>query len=176
MMGFKPMGVPIGMSEHISVQFEEYEALRLADYENLSHEEAAKQMNVSRPTFTRMYEKIRKKLAQAFVEGKTILIEGGNVEFDKQWFRCTSCHTVFHVPEGKIPVCTSCGSREVENINESLKTWNKREKGRWGHGWNKTSEKSCICPSCKTLIEAEPGIPCRQLKCPKCGTYLTKKT
>lgn len=176
MMGFKPMGVPMALSEHISVQYEEYEALRLADYENLSHEVAAKQMNVSRPTFTRIYEKIRKKLAQAFVEGRTILIEGGNVEFDKQWFRCTSCHTVFHVPEGKTPICTSCGSKEAENINETLKNWQATERGRWGHGWREKGEKSCICPSCNTQIEAKRGIPCRELTCPQCGNYLTRKT
>ncbi|HKL37266.1 MAG TPA: DUF134 domain-containing protein, partial [Bacteroidales bacterium] len=52
LMGFKPMGVPMSLSENISVQYEEYEALRLADYEDLSHAEAAQKMNVSRPTFT----------------------------------------------------------------------------------------------------------------------------
>lgn len=166
----------MALSEHISIQYEEYEALRLADYENLSHEEAAKQMNVSRPTFTRIYEKIRKKVAQAFVEGKTILIEGGNVEFDKQWFRCTSCHTVFHVPEGKKPICTSCGFENVENINEAVKIWQNRQRRHRGHGWQEAEEKNCICPSCNNEVEGKPGIPCREFTCPNCGNYLTRKS
>ena len=161
------------LSEHISIQYEEYEALRLADYENLSHQEAAKRMEVSRPTFTRMYEQIRKKLARAFVEGKTVLIEGGNVEFDQQWYRCTSCHTVFHVPEDHEPVCTSCGSTQVENNNESLKIWQGRRQ-RQGHGWQQAEEKSCICPSCHTTLTTPVGIPCREYSCPNCGHYMTR--
>lgn len=175
MMGFKPIGIPMVMSDHISVQYEEYEALRLADYENLSHAEAAEKMNVSRPTFTRIYEKIRNKLAQAFVEGKTILIEGGNVEFDKQWFRCASCHTVFHVPEGQKPVCTSCGSEQAENINEALKHWQRGQKRCRGHGWKQQEGKICVCPSCGKQIEVEAGKPCREFTCQQCGDFLTKK-
>ena len=54
---------------------EEYEAIRLADYEN-SHEEAAQRMNISRPTFTRLYDKARKH-SPAFIESKSIVIRGG---------------------------------------------------------------------------------------------------
>jgi len=176
MMGFKPLGVPLSMSGQISVQYEEYEALRLADYEKLSHEEAAARMQVSRPTFTRIYEKMRNKLATAFVEGKTILIEGGNVALDKQWFRCSSCHTVFHVPERNAPVCTHCGSKKVENINESLRNWQVEQQGRRGHGWQQTAHKNCVCPECNTAVESTPGVPCREMTCPKCGNLLTRKS
>ena len=174
-MGFKPMGVPMSMSENISVQYEEYEALRLADYENLSHAEAAKRMNVSRPTFTRMYEKIRKKLAQAFVEGRAILIEGGNVEFEEQWYRCSSCHTIFHVPQGEKPVCTSCGGKEVEHINESLRQWQSGQQHRRGHGWHQANGKRCVCPNCRHQETAGPGTPCSELTCPRCGQQMIKK-
>lgn len=42
MEGFKPFGVPMPKLESVLMSFEEYEAMRLADYENLTQEEAAK--------------------------------------------------------------------------------------------------------------------------------------
>lgn len=32
----------------------------------------------------------------------------------------------------------------------------------------------CICPSCKTVTTHEPGIPCTQVKCPKCGSLMVR--
>ena len=49
--------------------YEELEAIRLADYVHLNHEEASKYMNISRPTFARIYELARQKIALAFTEG-----------------------------------------------------------------------------------------------------------
>ena len=57
----------------------------------MNQEQAAVPMNVLRPEMTRIYEKWRKTIAQALVEGKMIVIEGGNVQFGKQWFRCKRC-------------------------------------------------------------------------------------
>ena len=64
------------VSIHLSV--DEYEVLRLIDYENLNQEEAAEQMDVARSTIQRIYLTARKKLAQMLVEGRDIHIEGGN--------------------------------------------------------------------------------------------------
>ncbi len=68
----------------VSLLFDEYEAIRLLDYEGMNQDQAALQMNISRPTLTRIYEKARKTIAQALVEGNMIVIEGGNVQFEKQ--------------------------------------------------------------------------------------------
>ncbi|PLX16062.1 MAG: hypothetical protein C0599_15740 [Salinivirgaceae bacterium] len=65
----------------INILFEEYEALRLADYEGLKHDEAAIKMNISRPTFARIYESVRKKIAMAFVESRPIHFEVGSAFF-----------------------------------------------------------------------------------------------
>ena len=80
--GFKPIGVRVKNTETLILLHEEYEALKLADYNNLSQEEAAKRMNVSRPTFSRIYDKARKTIAKAFVEGKIIIIKGGDFFID----------------------------------------------------------------------------------------------
>jgi len=63
---------------------DELEALRLADYEGLYHEEAAKQMNISRATFGRILDGARHKTAGAILHGNALKIEptinqnGGN--------------------------------------------------------------------------------------------------
>jgi len=167
------MGVPLSMSESISIQYEEYEALRLADYEGFSHKEAAGKMNVSRPTFTRIYEKVRQKLAKAFAEGKPMIIEGGDVEFDKQWYRCWDCNNVFHVPQEQKPICTSCNSENAEHLNESVKQW-RRGKG-WRRYQSQTHDETCLCPDCGKEVEHTKGVPCSDHRCPDCGQQMIRK-
>ncbi len=33
----------------------------------------------------------------------------------------------------------------------------------------------CICPKCGERIPLQAGIPCRQEKCPKCGTGMIRE-
>jgi uncharacterized protein len=119
MTGFKPYGMPRCAIETLILHLDEYEALRLCEYENLTQEKAAEKMNVSRPTLTRIYEKALKTIAKAFVEGKAITIDGGRVEFDEQWFKCCSCHGTFQRRQ-RTTTCTHCKSNHLININESL--------------------------------------------------------
>lgn len=116
MEGYKPFGLPVRELESVVMSIEEYEALRLADYENLTHEEAAKKMNISRPTFTRLYDKARKNVAKAFVEGKAILIRGGTFLAGEYWYRCNICHEtiVSGTPEEN---CDKCNSEDIIRID-----------------------------------------------------------
>jgi len=117
MEGFKPFGIPMRELESVNLLFEEYEALRLADYENLTQEEAAAKMNISRPTFTRLYDKARKSIAKAFVEGKAIIIQGGTYITDDYWYRCEDCHeTMITVKPTKN--CRKCDSDNIVQLNE----------------------------------------------------------
>lgn len=75
---FKPRGIPLFRLQENRLTIDELEAIRLADLETLSQEEAALQMNVSRATFGRILEKAHKIIADALINGKAILIEGGN--------------------------------------------------------------------------------------------------
>lgn len=59
---------------------EEYEALRIMDYEGRTHEQCAAQMRVSRTTVTEIYERARHKVTDALVNGRTLVIRGGNYE------------------------------------------------------------------------------------------------
>lgn len=116
MEGYKPFGVPMRELESVVMSVEEYEALRLADYENLTHKEASVRMNISRPTFTRLYDKARKNVAKAFVEGKAILIRGGTFIAGEYWYRCNSCHEtiVSAKPEEN---CDKCQSEKIVRID-----------------------------------------------------------
>ena len=84
--GFKPYGFlpDKKVSGSVFLHYEEYESIRLCDYEKLSQQEASVYMNVSRPTLSRIYTSARNKIAQAFVEGKRLIIEGGKVVFNKK--------------------------------------------------------------------------------------------
>jgi predicted DNA-binding protein (UPF0251 family) len=115
MEGFKPFGVPARKLEKVILLYEEYEALRLTDYENLTHEEASKKMDISRPTFTRLYDKARKTIAKAFVEGSAILIQGGHFVTNENWYRCPKCKKVIKDEDKRIN-CEKCDYDNLEEI------------------------------------------------------------
>lgn len=87
---FKPTGVPIDELEEVVMTLDEFEALRLADLDGLYQEEAAGKMKVSRPTFSRIIESARRKVADALVHGKLLRIEGGPVHLGAR--RCCRLH------------------------------------------------------------------------------------
>lgn len=60
---------------------EEMEALYLMDVLNLYQEEAAKSMEVSRPTFTRVLKNARQKLTRALVYGNKISIQDDDLGY-----------------------------------------------------------------------------------------------
>lgn len=170
--GFKPIGLPYNEENIVSILYEEYEAFRLINYSGLKQEEAAKIMNVSRPTFTRIYNSCLKKMAKAFAEGNSIIIEGGDVEFEKQWYRCNDCITVFHHHDDENQECISCKSENIEHINKSIRDWKEKQ----SNGINKlVPQEHCICPNCNYEELHTRGVPCFALVCPDCNTPLIKK-
>jgi hypothetical protein len=74
---FKPAGVKMIDLEESILTVDEFEAVRLKDLEGLEQDNCAKKMNISQPTFFRLLDSARKKIADAIVNGKAIKIEGG---------------------------------------------------------------------------------------------------
>lgn len=68
-------------AESVRMTVDEYEALRLLDDEGLTQEACAARMNVARTTVTAIYDSARKKVAEALVHGKRLLITGGCCEY-----------------------------------------------------------------------------------------------
>lgn len=77
---YKPRGVPLSALEQVTLTVDELEAVRLTDLEGLYQADAAEKMNVSRQTLGRILESAHRKVADALVNGKALLIEGGTVE------------------------------------------------------------------------------------------------
>ncbi len=80
---FKPRGVPLRELAEVYLPLDGYEAIRLADLEGLSHEEAARQMHVSRQTFGRIVASARQTLAKAIVNGLALRIHGGDYQLSQ---------------------------------------------------------------------------------------------
>lgn len=89
---FKPTGIPMPELEVVVMSLDEFEAVRLADLGGLYQEQAAEQMGVSRPTFSRIVESAHRKVADALVHGKALRMEGGPVHLGAH--RCCRLHDV----------------------------------------------------------------------------------
>ncbi|MBN2598207.1 MAG: DUF134 domain-containing protein [Marinifilaceae bacterium] len=117
--GYRPFGVNSKSRKSIDLLYEEYEALKLADYDLLKHDEAAGLMGISRPTFARIYESARRKIAAALVEAKEIRTVFGNAVMDNNWYLCSKCNARFNIPETMDKeICPACNSKHIELINK----------------------------------------------------------
>lgn len=112
--GFRPLGTA-SRKNPVVINFEEYEAIRLCDYELMDQLKASEFMGISRPTFTRIYESARRKVAKAFYEAKSIVFEGGKVTYDTDWLACESCGCRFNkiAFQSTISHCPLCGSDQI---------------------------------------------------------------
>ena len=73
--GFKPSGA--GQGGEVVLSFEEFEAVRLIDFEGLDQSQAADQMGISRQTFGRVLRTARFIIAKALVMGFQLKVTGG---------------------------------------------------------------------------------------------------
>jgi len=113
---FKPQGVPLRMLAEVVLKLDELEALRLADLEGLSQEEAGQRMGVSRATFGRIVESARRKTAQVLVHGMALRIEGGSVKMTgSRKFLCADCGNQWTEPfsTGQVGCCPQCESTNI---------------------------------------------------------------
>jgi predicted DNA-binding protein (UPF0251 family) len=121
---FKPIGIAGRHLEEVLLSLDEYEALRLADYKGLSHEEAAEEMDISRSTFTRLIEQSRAKITEFLVSGKMLRINGGNIHFRQNIIKCHDCGYMFKTDfDTHMDKCPECNSQNLENLA-----------GGFGHG------------------------------------------
>ena len=132
---FKPGGVPLSQLDEVVLTIDELEAIRLADFEGMYHEQAAERMKVSRQTFGRIVGSAHRKIADALVEGKALRVNGGEYEVpDMRTFQCSDCARTWQVPHGagRPSGCPSCVSQNFHRAEQG------RPFGRrGGRGWRR---------------------------------------
>ncbi|MEW5805768.1 MAG: DUF134 domain-containing protein [Acidobacteriota bacterium] len=117
---FKPQGIPLRFLHEVSLSMDEFEAIRLADFEGLYQEEAAKKMKISRQTFGRILTEAHRKIAECLVQGKALSIEGGDYIMITRRFRCTDCGHTWEVAHGmpRPTECSHCSSINILRAEE----------------------------------------------------------
>lgn len=113
--GFLPLEHPHSAGPPVEFGVDEYEAIRLLDLEGMTQEECAAQMEVSRTTVTGIYETARRKLAEALVQGRGLLVQGGSYRLcEEETPEGGCCRRGHRGQHGR------CGCRSRENAD-----WNK---------------------------------------------------
>lgn len=92
---FAPVGSQFCEDEAVVMTVDEYEAIRLIDHEGFNQEECAGYMKIARTTAQQIYLDARKKLSVSLVEGKPLIINGGE----------------YQLCDGKEPYCDCGGCR-----------------------------------------------------------------
>jgi predicted DNA-binding protein (UPF0251 family) len=128
---FKPAGIPARVLEEVVMTLDEFEAIRLADFEGLYQEQAAERMRVSRPTFGRIVEIARRKVAEAIILGKALKIEGGPVQAVSYLpLRCPACKSEWDEPPNPPTGCPYCHRGEITEAREGSPACGGRRR-RW---------------------------------------------
>ena len=77
---FDERGLPFGNVQPIYLLPDEYEALRLVYLEGLTQDEAASRMGISRGTLWRCLDSGRRKVVQALVEKRPLVITSKSIQ------------------------------------------------------------------------------------------------
>ena len=130
---FKPAGVPLRTLEDVALTVEEAEAIRLKDLESLEQEQCAQRMRISRPTFHRVLQSARRKVADVLLNGKALRIQGGHFALARQPFQCRRDGHVWSIPfealvAGPPLACPRCDSPSVFPIEPP-------QRAAAGRGW-----------------------------------------
>lgn len=109
------------IQSHYQLYFDELEAMRFADIEQLSQEEIAELLGVSRQTVQLILKRGREKIARALCEGVALEIGGGTYKVHHCPFVCQDCNHYFSLnSQEPATTCPNCGSQNIYCSSKSL--------------------------------------------------------
>ena len=155
---FKPRGIPLADLSEVVLTMDELEAVRLADFEGIYQEAAAKRMNVSRQTFGNIIKSAHQKIADVLVNAKALRIEGGVVTMIEKRFHCNDCNHEWSVPHGmgRPNECPQCSGSNVHRSFEDRGRGRRRESGRGRGGLRRRRGN---CPDCSPATKDQTVSP-----------------
>lgn len=157
--GFSTYG--FDTEESAIIFLDEFEAIKLLDYENLNQVKVAAIMNISRPTLTRIYDRARKKIALALVEGKNIEIRGGDVYTEDHWHYCSNCDIAFNTHDMNMN-CPFCKSDvNVRSMNDYISDFK-----------SPAQERTIICKVCNYEQKIDVHPLRQRTRCRKCNSTI----
>ena len=101
---FGPLSEEAQPRPPVRMTVDEYETIRLIDLEGCTQEECARQMRIARSTVQMIYNEARRKSADCLVNGKPLIIEGGNYRLCNGAMRCSA---------GKCPLKRNCQKTNI---------------------------------------------------------------
>lgn len=113
----------IQSTDAVALTVDEYEAVRLIDYERFSQEDCSTRMGVARATVQSIYASARKKIALALVEGIPLKIDGGDYRLcngRKNFFECGNCRKHRNAWNNQDKEINMIVAIPVEKDNESV--------------------------------------------------------
>jgi len=148
---YKPQGIPLFQLEQVVLDVDEFEAIRLVDYEGLHLEDAARKLNVSRATCARIIDSAHHKIGTALTHGHAIRIEGGSFVLGKNGYHCRDCGSRWEIEIGErttadaaAVACPRCRSDRVQDLGKEVgfrvgapdaAVASPRGPGHHGRGW-----------------------------------------
>lgn len=175
---FKPERDDLDSLKPIEITIDEFEAIRLRDYHDIQQKRSAEIMGISQPTFHRTLTSARKKISKALIDGKTIVIVGGDYITGKNRYKCNLCGFEWRNPEKEYDECPDCESNDINIIIEKEETSIETEpsliqrRSYGGRGIGAGPPRVCKCPDCGYESPKTRGVPCKNTLCPKCETPL----
>lgn len=88
---FGPLDMSNEETEQIIMTVEEYETIRLMDLEGLNQESCADTMGIARSTVQRIHDGARRKVADSLVNGRILIIEGGDYKLCSDFIDNENC-------------------------------------------------------------------------------------
>lgn len=174
---FKPEAEELNELLPIEINIDEFEAIRLRDYLNIQQKKSAELMGISQPTFHRILVSARKKISEALIEGKSIIIVGQDYLIDDNRYKCKSCDFEWKNPGKEYKKCPECQSenivielQEKDSSSEDVSLLSRVSYG--GQGLGAGPPRVCKCPECGFEYPKTKAVPCKNTKCPRCDSPL----